>query len=51
MAQVEGTFQIIDKGEVLEVQAFNRVDLPWDQMSHDHQQLLEDFFAGKTAIA
>jgi 8-oxo-dGTP diphosphatase len=51
MAKVEGIFQIIDPGEVLEVQAFNRVDLPWDQMSHDHQELLEDFFAGKTAIA
>lgn len=50
-AQVEGDYHITDHGEVLAVRAFDQASLPFESMNHDHQQHLEDFFSGHTAIA
>ncbi len=49
-AQVEGTFQIGDPDEVLEVKAFRPDELPYGQLTHDHARQLKDFFAGKTIL-
>ena len=50
-AQVEGSFQIFDQAEVLEVKAFHSYELPTAKLAHDHAQQLEDYFAGKTVLA
>ena len=50
-AKVAGDFQIVDQGEVLAIRAFAPSNLPFEAMNHDHQHHLEDYFAGKTAIA
>ncbi|MBW4655783.1 MAG: NUDIX hydrolase [Kaiparowitsia implicata GSE-PSE-MK54-09C] len=50
-AHVSGNFQIHDTLEVLDVQAFDPGAIPLDTLSHDHQQQLQDYFAGLTAIA
>ena len=49
-AQVEGTFEIGDPDEVLEVKAFRIDELPYEQLAHDHTRQIEDYFAGKTAL-
>lgn len=49
-AQVEGTFNIDDPDEVLEVKAFKEEELPYDQLAHDHAKQLEDYFLGKTVL-
>ena len=49
-AQVNGTFNIGDPDEVLDVQAFWTDELPQERLAHDHAQQLEDYFAGKTAL-
>jgi ADP-ribose pyrophosphatase YjhB (NUDIX family) len=40
-----------DPREVSAAQAFTRDDLPWDRLSHDHRQHLQDFFKGETVLA
>lgn len=50
-AQVEGSFNIFDEAEVMEVKAFHIPDLPTEQLAHDHTQQLNDYFAGKTVLA
>ncbi|TVQ08408.1 MAG: NUDIX hydrolase [Leptolyngbya sp. DLM2.Bin27] len=40
-----------DPREVSAVQAFRPDDLPWDHLSHDHRQHLQDFFKGETVLA
>lgn len=50
-AQVEGTFQILDRAEVSDVQAFEVSKLPLADLAHDHQQQLQDYFNGKTVLA
>ncbi|MCM1984112.1 NUDIX hydrolase [Lyngbya confervoides BDU141951] len=47
-AFVAGVYEIIDVGEVQEVRAFSMENLPWTQLAHDHQQQLQDYFAGQT---
>ena len=49
-AQVEGTFNIGDPDEVMEVQAFEKENLPFKQLAHDHNQQLADYFSGKTVL-
>ena len=50
-ADVTGELQIKDDLEVLAVQAFSPDSLPFGNLAHDHERQLQDFFAGKTAIA
>lgn len=40
-----------DPREILEASAFSRDELPWDRLSHDHRQHLQDFFKGETVLA
>lgn len=49
--QVEGQPLISDDLEVLEIQGFGKQAIPWTQLAHDHQQQLEDYFAGQTVVA
>ncbi|HEY9638743.1 MAG TPA: NUDIX hydrolase [Coleofasciculaceae cyanobacterium] len=50
-ADVQGTIQIQDTLEISEVQAFERSAIPMSNLSHDHEQQLQDYFDGKTVIA
>ncbi len=50
-ASVEGTFEVFDQAEVLEVKAFHIHELPTAGLAHDHAQQLKDYFAGKTVLA
>ncbi len=50
-AQVDGSFNIADKAEVIEVQAFSCEALPTDKLAHDHTEQLKDYFSGKTVLA
>lgn len=50
-AQVDGDFSVSDTDEILEVKAFAVTALPKGQLSHDHDQLLQDYFAGATVVA
>ena len=47
-AQVEGEYEVIDQGEVLEVRAFDVSEVPIERLSHDHRQQFEDFLADRT---
>lgn len=50
-ASAEGSFNILDEAEVLEVRAFEADALPTEDMAHDHAAQLSDYFAGKTVLA
>jgi len=49
--QAMGKFYAADPREILEVKAFPTAQLPWDQLSHDHRQHLQDFLKGDTVLA
>jgi 8-oxo-dGTP diphosphatase len=51
-AEVEQkTAFITDSDEILEVRAFAADQIPFDDLSHDHEQQLQDYFAGLTVVA
>jgi ADP-ribose pyrophosphatase YjhB (NUDIX family) len=50
-ADVKGTMQIHDTSEISEVQAFDPSAIPKGNLSHDHDQQLQDYFDGKTTLA
>jgi ADP-ribose pyrophosphatase YjhB (NUDIX family) len=50
-ADVQGTMQVQDTLEISEVQAFERSAIPMADLSHDHEQQLQDYFSGKTTLA
>jgi ADP-ribose pyrophosphatase YjhB (NUDIX family) len=50
-ADVQGTMQVKDTLEISEVQAFERSAIPMADLSHDHEQQLQDYFSGKTTLA
>lgn len=50
-AEVQGKMKVQDALEVLEIQAFSPTCLPPDQLSHDHNQQLQDYFNGLTTLA
>lgn len=50
-ADVQGTMQIEDTLEIIEVQAFERSAIPIGSLSHDHDRQLQDYFDGKTTLA
>lgn len=50
-AEVQGEFQIQDQEEIIEVQSFTPENIPFGNLSHDHDQQLQDYFQGVTRIA
>jgi ADP-ribose pyrophosphatase YjhB (NUDIX family) len=50
-ADVQGTMQIQDTSEISEVQAFELSAIPRGNLSHDHDQQLQDYLDGKTILA
>ncbi|MBE9179874.1 NUDIX hydrolase [Oculatella sp. LEGE 06141] len=50
-AEVDGTMQVVDQLEVMDVRAFPPESIPLNQLSHDHGQQLRDYFAGLTKLA
>ncbi len=50
-AEVTGELAAEDKLEVLQVKAFKPEDLPRGNLCHDHDQHLNDYFNGATAIS
>jgi len=49
-AEVQGKMKVQDTLEVTEIQAFSP-SLPPGQLSHDHNQQLQDYFDGLTKLA
>lgn len=49
--RVAGKPYAADLREVSAAQAFAPAALPWDSLSHDHLQHLQDFFKGETVLA
>ncbi|MFH7025868.1 MAG: NUDIX hydrolase [Heteroscytonema crispum UTEX LB 1556] len=50
-AEVQGTMEVQDTLEVMEIQAFPANSLPPGQMSHDHTRQLQDYLQGLTTLA
>ena len=50
-ASVEGTFNVVDTAEVMDICAFAAESLPMSEMAHDHAAQLADYFAGRTVLA
>ena len=50
-AEVTGEMVIADPNEVLEIAAFASDNLPAGPLAHDHDQQLQDYFAGKVAVS
>jgi ADP-ribose pyrophosphatase YjhB (NUDIX family) len=50
-ADVQGTMQVQDTLEISEVKGFDRSAIPLGELSHDHDQQLQDYFDGKTTFA
>ena len=50
-AEAEGEFEPEDKLEVLQVQAFTKDELPLGNLSHDHDQQLQDYLKGAITVA
>lgn len=51
VVQAEGNLLIGDYQEVWQAQAFAVEDLPLGELSHDHDQQLQDYLQGETIIA
>ena len=43
--------KMTDTDEILEVQAFEPSQIPFDNLSHDHARQLKDYFDGLTVVA
>lgn len=50
-ADVQGTMQVQDTLEISDVKGFDRSAIPLGELSHDHDQQLQDYFDGKTTFA
>ncbi len=50
-AEVQGKMKVKDTLEVMEIQSFPPTSLPPGQLSHDHDQQLQDYFNGLTTLA
>ncbi len=50
-ADVQGTMQVQDTLEILDVRAFPPTALPDGKLSHDHNRQLQDYFNGLTTLA
>jgi 8-oxo-dGTP diphosphatase len=50
-AIVKGEFSIADTHEISDVQAFLRHEVPYGQLTHDHDRQLADYWRGGTTLA
>lgn len=50
-AEVTGEFSIQDQAEITEVSSFTPETIPFGELSHDHDQQLQDYFQGVTRVA
>ncbi len=50
-AEVEGKMQVQDTLEISEVEAFLPTAIPEDELSHDNDKHLQDYFQGLTTLA
>lgn len=50
-ADVQGTMQVQDTLEISDVKGFDRSAIPLGELSHDHDQQMQDYFDGKTTFA
>ena len=50
-AEVQGTLKVQDTLEIFEAQAFSPDALPLGNLSHDHDQQLQDYLNGLTTLA
>jgi 8-oxo-dGTP diphosphatase len=50
-AIVGGEFRIEDNDEISEVKAFSRQQVPYGQLTHDHDRQLADYWKGATTLA
>ncbi len=50
-AEVQGTLKVQDTLEIFEAQAFSLDALPLGNLSHDHDQQLQDYLNGLTTLA
>ncbi|AFY31302.1 NUDIX hydrolase [Calothrix sp. PCC 7507] len=50
-AEVDGTMEVQDTLEVMEIRAFSLNALPPEPMSHDHSRQLQDYLNGLTTLA
>ena len=50
-AEVQGTMDVKDTLEVMDIQAFSIDSLPSGKMSHDHGRQLQDYLQGLTKLA
>ncbi|MEM1370181.1 MAG: NUDIX hydrolase [Cyanobacteria bacterium P01_H01_bin.15] len=49
-ASVEGAFEIRDKGEISAVQAFHPQEIPLENLTHDHERMLMDYWQDSSVI-
>jgi 8-oxo-dGTP diphosphatase len=47
----EGTMQVFDKLEIIDVRAFDRSEIPFGRLSFDHDRQLQDYLSGATTLA
>lgn len=50
-AAVQGSFKIEDPIEITEVKAFEPNALPFGQLSHDFDKILQDYMKGETTVS
>ena len=50
-AEVDGTMGVRDTLEISDVAAFEPSEIPFGNLSHDHDRQLEDYLDGKTTLA
>ena len=51
VAHAMGGFNIRDKGEVLDIKTFQKTEIPFSDLAHDHARQLQDYFDGITAFS
>lgn len=50
-ADVQGTFEIEDSIEIKDVKAFESNALPFGELSHDFDRILQDYLNGQTTVS
>lgn len=50
-ARVDGSFQIFDTAEIMDVRAFAQEELPLRNLAHDHTRQLQDYLSGRVVLA
>lgn len=50
-ADVDGTFNVQDTLEITDIKAFQREEIPVEELSHDHSKQIKDYFSGETVLA